>query len=64
MEKQKQSGQVKKISANGTKDVELGVAGIPLAAKDGIDSQLSIQEQAQLSTQVVNKLGEAWTTDS
>ena len=45
---------------NWNKDVELGVAGIPTAKKDGI---LTIEYEATgaAQIQVVNKLGEAWT---
>ena len=42
------------------KDVELGVAGIPLAAKDGILT-IKYTGTGAAQIQVVNKLGEAWT---
>ena len=42
------------------KDVELGVAGIPLAEKDGILT-IKYTGTGAAQIQVVNKLGEAWT---
>ena len=42
------------------KDVDLGVAGIPLAEKDGI---LTVEYTASGAAQIsiINKIGDAWT---